>query len=92
MTDPRRNYAIAFDRRAAKEFAGLEKREARRVRDAIRALSEDPHPPGSIKLSGVDDLFRIRIGDYRVIYSVDDGILTVLVVRVAHRREVYRRR
>jgi mRNA interferase RelE/StbE len=56
----------------------------------IRALADDPRPQGSEKITGSDDLYRIRSGDYRAIYTIQDDRLVVLVVRVAHRRDVYR--
>jgi mRNA interferase RelE/StbE len=61
-----------------------------RAWEAISDLADDPRPQGCRKLAGEDDLWRIRIGDYRVVYQVLDAVLTVLVVRIAHRREVYR--
>ena len=57
---------------------------------AIDALAADPRPHGAEKLAGRDD-FRIRVGDYRIVYAVDDTERLVLVARIAHRREVYRR-
>jgi mRNA interferase RelE/StbE len=57
---------------------------------AILKLEVNPRPSGVKKLTGEDDLYRIRISDYRVIYQIRDGELIILVVRVAHRREVYR--
>lgn len=61
-----------------------------RIGNAIDALAADPRPPGAVKLAGHDD-FRVRVGDYRVVYAVDDTERLVLVARIAHRREVYRR-
>lgn len=61
-----------------------------RVRDSIDALAVEPRPSGVIKLAGRDD-FRIRVGDYRIVYAVDDAERIVLVARIAHRRDVYRR-
>lgn len=61
-----------------------------RVNVAIDALAEDPRPRGATKLAGRDD-YRIRVGDYRVVYAVDDAARLVIVARIAHRREVYRR-
>lgn len=84
-------YRVEFDRRAAKELGSIEKRDARRLRDEILALGGEPHPPGSIKLAGTDDLYRLRVGNYRVIYAVEEDRLVILIVRVGHRREVYRR-
>lgn len=61
-----------------------------RVRDSIDALAVEPRPSGVVKLAGRDD-FRIRVGDYRIVYAVDDAERIVLVARIAHRRDVYRR-
>jgi len=63
---------------------------ARRVDAAILALSDNVRPAGCVKLSGLSDLWRIRVGDYRVVYEIRDRQLIVLIVGVAHRREVYR--
>jgi mRNA interferase RelE/StbE len=60
-----------------------------RVLDEIDQLGNDPRPPGCRKLAG-EDLFRIRVGDYRVVYSIDDDARHVIIVRTGHRREVYR--
>jgi mRNA interferase RelE/StbE len=62
----------------------------RRLRETIDSLADDPHPPGSKKLIGRPDLYRVRTGDYRIIYQVDSGKLTVLVIEIGHRREIYR--
>ena len=61
-----------------------------RARLAIDALAANPRPVGCVKLAGRDD-YRIRFGDYRIVYAVDDGARLVIVARIAHRREVYRR-
>jgi mRNA interferase RelE/StbE len=61
-----------------------------RVNAAIDGLAEDPRPFGATKLVGRDDL-RIRVGDYRVVYAVDDEAHVVVVARIAHRQDVYRR-
>jgi mRNA interferase RelE/StbE len=58
--------------------------------NAIDALADAPRPPGVVKLAGRDD-YRVRVGDYRIVYAVDDAERLVLVARIAHRREVYRR-
>ena len=61
-----------------------------RVGIAIDALAAEPRPHGAAKLAGRDD-FRIRVGDYRIVYAADDSERVILVARIAHRREVYRR-
>jgi hypothetical protein len=57
---------------------------------ATAALGDNPRPPGCVKLAGADDLWRIRVGQYRVVYAIREAELLVLVARVAHRRDVYR--
>ncbi len=56
----------------------------------IDSLAIEPRPVGAVKLAGTDD-FRVRIGDYRIVYAIDDNKRVVLIARIAHRREVYRR-
>jgi mRNA interferase RelE/StbE len=58
--------------------------------DALEGLSKDPRPAGVKKLAGMDNLYRIRCGDYRVVYTIQDKKLLILVVRIAHRKEVYK--
>jgi len=60
------------------------------VTDAIRSLQAHPRPAGCKKLAGNADYYRIRVGDYRVLYEIRDRVLLVLVIKVGHRREVYR--
>ena len=62
----------------------------RRIIKALRVLENDPRPPGCIKLQGHDALYRIRVGDYRIVYQIQDTVLVVLVVEIGHRREIYR--
>jgi len=62
----------------------------RRIVQALRKLEGDPRPPGSLKLQGNEELYRVRVGDYRVIYQIQDAVLVVLVVQVGHRRDIYR--
>jgi mRNA interferase RelE/StbE len=62
-----------------------------RLLPAIADLANDPRPPGSRTLTGETDLYRIRVGDYRVVYAVDDAAQTVTVVKVGHRSDIYRR-
>ena len=83
------SYEVFILRRAQKELAALPKTDYERMRDAVVALAENPRPTGCKKLTGREG-WRIRIGDYRVLYDINDQTLTVLVVSVAHRRDVYR--
>ena len=82
-------YTIKISRGAAKEFKKLEKSVQKRVQDAIDALGEDPRPPGVKKLKGSDELWRVRVGTYRVIYSVVEDEILVLVLRIRHRKDAY---
>ena len=81
---------IEISRTAEKQLRRLEREDQRRVAGAILALAEDPRPRGCRKLQGYDDVFRIRVGMLRVIYSVSDGQLIVIVLKVGHRKGVYR--
>lgn len=62
----------------------------RRILHAASSLAHDPRPPGARKLEGISDTWRIRAGDYRIIYTIEDDRLVVLIVKIGHRREVYR--
>jgi mRNA interferase RelE/StbE len=75
---------------AARGFRRLQPPLRDRIRAAIDALAEQLRPPGAVKLAGHDD-YRVRVGDHRIVYAVDDEEQVVLVARIAHRREVYRR-
>jgi mRNA interferase RelE/StbE len=83
------NYHIEFTKQAAKLFKKLSDRDRQRLKPKIDALAQNPRPSGVVKLSGEDDLYRIRVGDYRVIYSIQDNRLLVLVVKIGHRRDIY---
>jgi len=91
MHEGSRAFEVGFDGRARKELGKLDKPVARRVYAAVMALAEVPRPDGCRQLSGYPGLWRIRVGDHRVVYSIDDGRLLVVALRVAHRREVYRK-
>jgi mRNA interferase RelE/StbE len=82
-------YKVFFKASAEKELEDIPKRELQRIMERIAGLVAEPRPHGSEKLSG-QERFRIRQGNYRIIYSIQDLELTVWVVKVGHRREVYR--
>jgi mRNA interferase RelE/StbE len=77
-------------RSAAKELEGVPTKDRQRIVRRIEALAAEPRPAGAEKLSG-DDKYRIRQGDYRILYEIQDAQLVVVVVRIGNRREVYRR-
>lgn len=83
-------YAVRFHPSAARELEQLTAEVRRRVARAVDRLAADPRGGEAIKLRGADDLWRLRVGDYRVVYQVRDAVLLVLVIRVRHRREAYR--
>ena len=83
-------YTITIARSARRELQALALDMAERVLERIESLSANPRPPGCRKLRGSNDLWRIRIGDYRVVYRIDDTYHIVDVTVVRHRREVYR--
>jgi len=85
-------YRVEFTRPALKEFGDLPRKAQERIAPRIDALAVTPRPRGVEKLKGVDDQYRIRVGDYRVVYTIRDDRLIVTVVRVADRRDAYRRR
>lgn len=80
-------YEITYAQSALKSLRKLDRGIAQRILRAIDALAHDPRPHGCIQLKGGDGEMRIRVGDYRI---VDDGELVILVLRIGHRREVYR--
>lgn len=83
-------YEVIFDGRASKELMKLDKPVITRIIVAVEALAQDPRPVGCRRLVGHPQLWRIRVGEYRVVYMIDDGELVVVALRAAHRREVYR--
>jgi len=83
-------YSIDVKRSAARELGRIPKRDLRRILRRIRSLEAEPRPHGCEKLSA-QERYRIRQGDYRIVYSVDDAEHNVVVVKIGHRRDVYRR-
>ena len=84
------NYKLKIRRSAEKELLILPGKDAARVVGKIQKLAQNPIPADSVKLAGYQDRFRLRQGDYRIIYSVDEVELSVMIVKIGHRREVYR--
>jgi len=84
------DYSISFARSARKELERLPGDVVDRILGKIEALSKNPRPAGVIKLHGQSNLWRMRIGDYRVIYSIEDFVRTIDVSVIRHRRDVYR--
>lgn len=85
------SYSVLIKPSAAKEIEAVDqKKDRQRIVASILALAEEPRPVGCEKLAGQHDRYRIRVGRFRIVYSIIDAELVVLVVRVADRKEVYR--
>ncbi len=82
-------YSLEIKHSAQRELDSLDDSVFRRVDRKILALADNPRPPGCKKLKGYKDQWRIRVGDWRVVYLIDDEAKLVSITRVAHRREVY---
>jgi mRNA interferase RelE/StbE len=83
-------YSIELARAAHKALKDIPQADVRKIRNKIDKLKQEPLPNGSEKLEGNGDFYRIRSGDYRIIYQIFNKKLIVLVVKIGHRREVYR--
>lgn len=83
-------YRLVFRKSVSRDFRPIPKKDVARILRRMEALREEPRPPGSEKLSG-QERYRIRQGKYRIIYEISDEALVVTVVKVGHRRHVYRR-
>lgn len=83
-------YEVLLERRAERDLRQLPPKEFHRIIREMNALAKDPRPPGSHKIAGSKRDWRIRVGNYRVVYEIDEKAKAVRVMRVRHRREVYR--
>ena len=84
------SYEIEISRTAERQLRKLAEEDQLRVARAVLALTEEPRPRASRKLTGYDDVFRIRVGRFRVLYSMSDARLVILVLKIGYRRDVYR--
>jgi len=82
-------YRIELKKSVQKDFAPIPKKDLQRIILAIKSLADDPHPPQSKKLSGYEQ-YRLRQGNYRILYEIKDDLLIVFVVEVGQRKEIYR--
>lgn len=83
------SYSVYFKESVQKDFEGMPKKESRKILSRIRSLGGNPRPQGCEKLTG-RDRYRLRQGRYRIVYSVQDEERTVIVVKVGHRKDIYR--
>ena len=84
-------YRVEFKRSAAKALKKIPKSDQRRICDRIDSLSENLQEPAITKMKGDNPFHRIRVGDYRIIYEIHSDILIIMVLKIGHRKEVYRR-
>ncbi|MEK7847294.1 MAG: type II toxin-antitoxin system RelE/ParE family toxin [Chloroflexota bacterium] len=83
-------YEVYLERRAERDLKRLPEEQFQRVASQLKALADNPRPVGSRKLSGSKSYWRVRVGDYRIVYEIDDEVRAVRVMRVRHRGKVYR--
>ena len=81
-------YELAFKKSALKDLLHLPSVEVKRILEAIEGLKDDPRPPQSQKLSG-SEKYRLRKGKYRILYQIEDQVLVITVVKIAHRKDLY---
>ena len=82
-------YKVQVKKSAEKELREIPKKELLKILEKIKSLSDDPHPTGSIKLTN-QEKYRLRAGNYRILYKIEENILTVFIVKVGHRKNIYR--
>lgn len=83
-------YEVEISRTAEKQLRALPRADRERVARRMHGLADDPFPRDTRKLAGLDDVFRVRVGRYRILYSVEEAALIIVVLKVGHRRDIYR--
>ncbi|MFV1969257.1 MAG: type II toxin-antitoxin system RelE/ParE family toxin [Pirellulaceae bacterium] len=84
-------YEVQLAAAVSRQLKKLPRDIQRRVKDTIDSLEDDPRQPTAKKLQGAENLWRVRVGDYRILYEIEAAKYVVLVIRIAHRKEVYRK-
>ena len=84
------SYSVELTRTAEKQLRRVAKRDRSRLLDAIEALGTKPRPQGARKFQGYEDIYRIRVGQYRVVHEVIDDRVLVIVLKLGHRKDIYR--
>ncbi len=92
MSEASKTYRVLFEAPAWDEIMALPTKIQERILGATERLEQAPRPSGVVKLHGPDDLYRVRVGDYRIIYQIQDAVLVVIVVKAGKRGSVYQRR
>lgn len=83
------SYRIDYAKGVDKDFRKIPVKFADRIAASIDKLAANPRPPGCVKLVGFDSEYRIRVGDYRIIYQINDNVLVILVLEIGHRKDIY---
>ena len=83
-------YRIEVKKSAAKALKKISRTDRKRIVDKIDELAENPDGPDTIKMKGDNPFHRVRVGDYRIVYEIQDDILLVLIVKIGHRKDIYR--
>ncbi len=83
-------FQIEWKKSALKELKKLDKSSIQKILKKVQSLSSNPRPPGVRKLRGSDKFYRIRVGEYRIVYEISDPVLRIYIIRVGHRKDVYR--
>jgi mRNA interferase RelE/StbE len=84
------SYSVELTRTAEKQLRRIAKRDRSRLVEAIHSLTDRPRPHGARKLQGYDDVYRIRVGQYRVVYEILEDRVIVIVLKVGHRKDIYK--
>jgi mRNA interferase RelE/StbE len=85
-------FEIKWKTSAKKELRNLDKSVILKILEAVKSLANNPYPHGVKKIQGTEHTYRIRMGDYRVVYSIESSVLLIEIVRVGHRKKIYSRR
>jgi mRNA interferase RelE/StbE len=84
-----KKYTVRYARAAEKDLERLPAPLVQRIHVAINGLADNPHPAGHKKLKGLESTYRLRVGDYRVLYEIHEEIVLVLIIRIRHRKDAY---
>ena len=85
------SYQVKFTKSAEKDLRRIDTLYLPKIMEVVESLSFEPHPHGSKKLAGSEFTYRVRVGSYRIIYEIEGGRLVILIVRIRHRKDVYKR-